>query len=134
MAPPVLTAKGEEEWQTLRYHVEWSKGFVLVFLFTHPILQVLARTKFFGQGHRLSGFSPEQLGRPVAYAGRGRVRPPAEREEAAKKGRMTIAERKAAAAAAAERAEKDTGTGTEAGGTEPESTDDAGRVSVSKEK
>ncbi len=34
MVPPVLTAKGEEEWQALRHHIEWSKGFILVFLFS----------------------------------------------------------------------------------------------------
>ncbi|HYO56589.1 tetratricopeptide repeat protein [Archangium sp.] len=46
MAPPALTAKGEEEWQTLRYHVEWSRGFVLVFLFTSDLaLQELLRER-----------------------------------------------------------------------------------------
>ncbi len=97
---------------------------VLVFLFTHPALQVLARTKFFAEGHRLSGFSAEQLGRPSAYAGRGRVRTPSERSEASEKGRMTIAERKAAAAAAARETTTDGDAGTD---------HDGGRVSVSKE-
>ncbi len=69
---------------------------VVVILFTHPMVALLARTRFFGSGHRFSGFNPEQLGRPAAYAGRGRVRP------AASDGRrMTIAERRAAEAAAA---------------------------------
>ena len=48
---------------------------VVVFLFTHPILQVLSRTRFFGKGHPWSGLDPAMLGRKVpAYAGRGRVR------------------------------------------------------------
>lgn len=58
---------------------------LVVFLFTHPVLTLLSRTSFFGNGHKWSGFDPERLGaRGVTYAGRGRV---------------TIAERKAAAAA-----------------------------------
>ena len=69
---------------------------VVVILFTHPMVALLARTRFFGSGHRFSGFNPEQLGRPAAYAGRGRVRPA---EPDGK--RMTIAERRAAEAAAA---------------------------------
>ncbi|GAB2550432.1 protein translocase subunit SecD [Brachybacterium huguangmaarense] len=48
---------------------------VIVFLFTHPMLQALARTRFFGKGHPLSGLDPVALGRDVpAYAGRGRIR------------------------------------------------------------
>ena len=35
---------------------------VVVFLFTKPILALLARTKFFGGGHPLSGLSPQHLG------------------------------------------------------------------------
>lgn len=47
---------------------------IVVMLFTHPMLTLLARTKFFGQGHRLSGLDPDRLGaRGVTYAGRGRV-------------------------------------------------------------
>ncbi len=43
---------------------------VIVFLFTHPILQTLARTRFFGKGHPMSGLDPAMLGRSVpAYAG-----------------------------------------------------------------
>jgi preprotein translocase subunit SecD len=63
---------------------------LVVFLFTKPTVALLARTKFFGGGHRLSGFDPEHLGRSVAYAGRARVRAPA--------ARATIAERRAAQA------------------------------------
>jgi preprotein translocase subunit SecD len=47
---------------------------VVVFLFTHPLLSILANTKFFGEGHKWSGLDPERLGaRTVSYAGRGRV-------------------------------------------------------------
>jgi preprotein translocase subunit SecD len=49
----------------------------VVFLFTHPMVALIARTRFFGEGHWLSGFDPEHLGRSVGYAGRGRVRTPA---------------------------------------------------------
>jgi preprotein translocase subunit SecD len=35
---------------------------VVVFLFTKPILTMLARTTFFGQGHRFSGLDPDRLG------------------------------------------------------------------------
>ncbi|MGZ4590709.1 MAG: protein translocase subunit SecD [Actinomycetes bacterium] len=35
---------------------------VVVFLFTKPLVTILARTKFYGQGHRLSGLDPERLG------------------------------------------------------------------------
>ena len=38
---------------------------IVVFMFTHPMLTLLARTKFFGAGHRLSGLDPERLGSTV---------------------------------------------------------------------
>jgi len=34
----------------------------VVFLFTKPLLSLLARTEFFGRGHRLSGLDPHHLG------------------------------------------------------------------------
>jgi preprotein translocase subunit SecD len=34
----------------------------VVFFFTKPLVALLARTKFFGRGHRLSGFDPHHLG------------------------------------------------------------------------
>ncbi len=47
---------------------------VVVFMFTHPLLSILANTKFFSEGHKWSGLDPERLGaRTVSYAGRGRV-------------------------------------------------------------
>jgi preprotein translocase subunit SecD len=33
-----------------------------VFMFTKPLVTLLARTRFFGGGHRLSGLDPEHLG------------------------------------------------------------------------
>lgn len=79
---------------------------VVVTLFTHPMLQLLARTRFFGDGHPWSGLDPRALG--AIYRGRAQFRtagaavPAAKRQsssgEAAR--RQTIAERKAAAAAA----------------------------------
>ena len=35
---------------------------IVVFLFTKPMITLLARTKFYGQGHRLSGLDPARLG------------------------------------------------------------------------
>jgi preprotein translocase subunit SecD len=35
---------------------------VVVFLFTHPMVTLLARTKFYGNGHPLSGLDPARLG------------------------------------------------------------------------
>nr|WP_246430101.1 protein translocase subunit SecD [Schaalia hyovaginalis] len=48
---------------------------VVIFLFTHPMMKLLIRTRFFGQGHPLSGLDPEHLGAKsgLVYAGRGRV-------------------------------------------------------------
>ena len=73
---------------------------VVVALFTHPILQLLAQTRFFNEGHRFSGLDPRALG--ATYRGRAKFRPSDEvasaklssaSREAAK--RQTIAERKA---------------------------------------
>jgi preprotein translocase subunit SecD len=52
---------------------------LIVFLFTHPLVGLLAETKFFGGGHKWSGLSPERLGAKVAprYVGRGRFAAPA---------------------------------------------------------
>jgi preprotein translocase subunit SecD len=85
---------------------------VLIFiLFTHPVMQLLARTRFFGSGHPLSGLDPTALG--AVYRGRAQFRAPVpaaattaagrravkSRGEAAR--RQTIAERKQAELAAA---------------------------------
>lgn len=47
---------------------------IVVFMFTHPVMQLLARTRFFGQGHPLSGMDPSLLGQEPLYKGAGRVR------------------------------------------------------------
>jgi preprotein translocase subunit SecD len=53
---------------------------VVVFMFTKPMLTILARTEFFGQGHRFSGLDPERLGATrrtlLTPAPRGRGVPP----------------------------------------------------------
>ena len=50
---------------------------VVVFTFTHPMLTLLARTKFFGGGHPLSGLDPARLGARAPWRGTPRtpVRP-----------------------------------------------------------
>ena len=77
---------------------------IVVLLFTHPLLTLLARTKFFSSGHPWSGFDSKSL-KASGYVGRGqfRVAPRLSSgkilkvsKEAAT--RQTIAERKAQAA------------------------------------
>lgn len=79
---------------------------LVVVLFTHPMLQLLATTRFFSSGHPLSGLDPNALG--AVYRGRAQFRAPvaagspkvlASSREAQK--RQTIAERKAAETLAA---------------------------------
>jgi len=71
---------------------------IIVVLFTHPVLQLLAMTKYFSSGHPLSGLDPNALG--AVYRGRAQFRTPTvttksgASKEAAR--RQTIAERKAA--------------------------------------
>lgn len=45
---------------------------ILVFLFTHPLMQLLARRRFFASGRRFSGLSEKELGVDVLYRGAGR--------------------------------------------------------------
>ncbi|MFE5671813.1 protein translocase subunit SecD [Agromyces sp. NPDC056523] len=74
---------------------------VVVILFTHPMLQLLAQTRFFSSGHSWSGLDPQALG--AVYRGRAEFRKPvavgakkaASSSREAQK-RQTIAERKAA--------------------------------------
>ena len=75
---------------------------VIVILFTHPMLQLLAQTKFFSSGNPWSGLDPTALG--AVYRGRAEFRKPvavpaskvaSSAKEAQK--RQTIAERKATA-------------------------------------
>ncbi|GAC1491593.1 MAG: protein translocase subunit SecD [Pseudarthrobacter sp.] len=79
---------------------------IVVFMFTHPTLQLLARTKFFGEGHRFSGLDPKRLGAVPLYRGAGRLRTPEARPAVVRakntgaaaeaERRMTIAERRLA--------------------------------------
>ena len=78
---------------------------LVVSIFTHPMLRLLARTEFFGGGHRFSGLDPKALG--AVYRGRAQFRAPvgvsaAKKAQASKEvaKRQTIAERKAAEQAA----------------------------------
>lgn len=80
---------------------------IVVLLFTHPLLQLLARTKFFSSGHPWSGFDSKAL-EASGYMGRGKFRvsetlASGKAEKASKEAlkRQTIAERKAEAAIAA---------------------------------
>jgi preprotein translocase subunit SecD len=74
---------------------------LVVVLFTHPMLQLLASTRFFSSGHPLSGLDPNALG--AVYRGRAEFRftQEARRAGASREAarRQTIAERKAAAEA-----------------------------------
>jgi preprotein translocase subunit SecD len=74
---------------------------IVVILFTHPMLQLLSRTKFFASGHPLSGLNPRALG--AVYRGRAQFTvsntvTASERGKSSKEARkrQTIAERRAA--------------------------------------
>ena len=87
----------------------------VIFLFTHPMMELLIRTRFFGEGHKLSGLDPEHLGAKTSlvYAGRGRVVVRGEsattkdKDDEAGDG-LSIAERRRAARLAAAKAEEET--------------------------
>jgi len=49
---------------------------VVVFGFTHPMMQIIARRRFFAEGHPWSGLDPRRLGVGAHYAGRGRISRP----------------------------------------------------------
>ncbi len=50
---------------------------IVIFMFTHPVLSILANTKFFGEGHKWSGMDPERLGaKRSTYLGRGQLNLP----------------------------------------------------------
>ncbi len=82
---------------------------VVVLLFTHPVMQLVAQNRFFASGHPLSGLDPQALG--AVYRGRAEFRFSAEKRragasrEAVK--RQTIAERKAAELASTSAGGKD---------------------------
>jgi preprotein translocase subunit SecD len=80
---------------------------IVVLMFTHPLLRLLARTKFFSSGHPWSGFDSKAL-EASGYVGRGKFRvsdslASGKTEKASKEAekRQSIAERKAEAALAA---------------------------------
>ena len=79
---------------------------LVVVLFTHPMMQLLATTRFYSSGHPLSGLDPQALG--AVYRGRAEFRTSVESRRAGASReagrRQTIAERKAAEAASAEAA------------------------------
>ena len=83
---------------------------LVVVLFTHPVLTLLANTRFFGSGHPWSGLDPTALG--AVYRGRAQFRAPVESKKTGAsreaQRRQTLAERKAAEA-----------VGASAGGTAP---------------
>ncbi|QIK62084.1 protein translocase subunit SecD [Leucobacter viscericola] len=78
----------------------------VVALFTHPMMALLARTRFYRNGHKFSGLDPRSLG--AVYRGRAQFREPVVTSKGAGKKnarsqheaerRQTIAERKAAEA------------------------------------
>jgi preprotein translocase subunit SecD len=80
---------------------------IVVFMFPHPTLLLLARTRFFGEGHHFSGLDPVQLGAVPLYRGAGRFRSPEDTLAVARgknaraageaERRQTIAERRLAA-------------------------------------
>lgn len=99
---------------------------LVVFWFTHPVMKLIGRWRFFADGHPASGLSPARLGAPGAsrYVGRGKVARIAEANgqdadddapgplvtpSGARPATptMTIAERRAAAKAAAEQTQED---------------------------
>jgi preprotein translocase subunit SecD len=87
---------------------------LIVIMFTHPTLQLLARTRFFASGNPWTGLDPDALGAVYRWAGTFRTaatvsdtKRAASSREAAK--RQTIAERKQAelVAAGGSKTEKD---------------------------
>ena len=82
----------------------------VIFLFTHPMMELLIRMRFFGEGHKFSGLDPEHLGakNALVYAGRGRVVVRGESEAKATKDEagdgLSIAERRRAVRLAAQQA------------------------------
>ncbi len=86
---------------------------VIVILFTHPMLQLLATTRFFSSGHPATGLDPTALG--AVYRGRAefRLSTEARRAGASREAerRQTIAERKAAELEAANGAKNSSSNG-----------------------
>ncbi len=70
---------------------------IVVMMFTFPLMMLLTRTKFFGEGKRFSGMDAAALGRDASYRGAGRFesKPP-------RRAKATVAAKSAAASAPAE--------------------------------
>jgi preprotein translocase subunit SecD len=71
----------------------------VVMLFTHPMVQLLARTTFFGGGHKWSGLDPVRLGakETLRYRGRGQFGAAGTQRPPATVGTARVAEGKAQA-------------------------------------
>ena len=82
---------------------------MVVFLFTHPVMVLLAHTRYFGSGAKNSGLDPEALDAVPLYRGAGRLRTPEDSDG------LTIAERRRRAALAG----SGTAAGTSAGAAGP---------------
>ncbi|WIY84194.1 protein translocase subunit SecD [Propionimicrobium sp. PCR01-08-3] len=67
---------------------------LLVIFFTHPLMTVLGRTKFFGQGHKNSGLDPAHLGvsRASLLGRRGTTRKRTKTRSAGKSGKLQAEE------------------------------------------
>lgn len=64
-------------------------------LFTHPMMQLLARTRFFGDGHPMSGMDPRQLGvTQASYRGALNIDLDRAKREGTKKGSFKEAKRR----------------------------------------
>ncbi len=62
---------------------------IVVFLFTKPMVTILARTKFYGDGHPLSGLDPARLGARAPWRSSARRTPVRRKPEAAARGTVS---------------------------------------------
>jgi preprotein translocase subunit SecD len=62
---------------------------IVVFLFTKPMVTLLARTKFYGNGHPLSGLDPARLGARAPWRSSVRRTPVRRRPETASRGTVS---------------------------------------------
>jgi preprotein translocase subunit SecD len=106
---------------------------VMVLMFTHPMMVILAKVPYFANGGRWSGVSVQSVARrPAAYAGRGRIRTPEERLTRAER----AARKKEAAAADAAAADQDfalVGSGSRVSSSRG-STEGSGRMTIAERK
>jgi preprotein translocase subunit SecD len=63
---------------------------IVVFLFTKPMITLLARTKFYGQGHPMSGLDPARLGARAPWRGSRRPAPSAGSADASAAGATPV--------------------------------------------